>query len=224
MWAEMWRRPALSPVGSSLPDRRFLRSPNNTKGVIMNRSPRLSTIAIAAIIGAALPLAAVRAAENTAQEKANMQLVQDFYAALEARSNSPDPEPKPSIREIAAKYMRDDYIQHQDLGQQFGQGSAGFIRMSEAVRGGATSATPGPLPAKPGPPKILALTADGDFVLMATERSMPNADGKGSRTGYIFNMYRVQDGKLAEHWDASTAALRGAQSTAPAVPAAAPGR
>jgi predicted SnoaL-like aldol condensation-catalyzing enzyme len=187
----------------------------------MNRSPRLSTIAIAVIISAALPFAAVRAAENTAQEKANLQLVKDFYAALEARSNSPEPNPKPSIRDIAAKYLRDDYIQHMDSAQPFGQGSAGFIRMSEAVRGSATAATSGPAPVKPGPPKILALTAQGDLVLMATERSMPNADGKGSTPGYIFNMFRVQDGKLAEHWDASTAAMKRALSAAPA---AAPGR
>jgi predicted SnoaL-like aldol condensation-catalyzing enzyme len=187
----------------------------------MNRSQRLSTVAIAVIICAALPFAAVWAAENTAQEKANMQLVKDFYAALEARSNSPEPNPKPGIRDIAAKYMRDDYIQHQDLGQQFGQGSAGFIRMSEAVRGSASAAKPAAVPVKPGPPKTLALTAVGDLVLMATERSMPNADGKGSTPGYIFNMYRLQDGKLAEHWDASTAVLKRAL---PAAPTAAPGR
>jgi predicted SnoaL-like aldol condensation-catalyzing enzyme len=188
-------------------------------GVIMNRSPRLSILAIAAFIGAALPLAAARSAENTAQEKANMQVVKDFYAALEARSNSAEPNPKPSIGDIAAKYMRDDYIQHMDSAQPYGQGSAGFVRMSEAVRGDARSAVPGKAPVRSGPPKTLALTADGDLVLMMTERSMPNADGKGSTPGFIFNMFRLKDGKLAEHWDASTAVMkRGLQ----AAPAAAP--
>jgi predicted SnoaL-like aldol condensation-catalyzing enzyme len=191
-------------------------------GVNMDRSPRLSLLAMTALIGAVLPFAAVRSAENTAQEKANMQIVKDFYAALEARSNSPDPDPKPSIREIAAKYMREDYIQHMDSAQPFGQGSDGFVRMSESVRDRARSATPAVAPVRPGPPKTLALTAEGDLVLMATERSMPNADGKGSTPGFIFNMFRVKDGKLAEHWDASTAVMKGALQATPA--AAAPGR
>jgi predicted SnoaL-like aldol condensation-catalyzing enzyme len=49
--------------------------------------------------------------------------------------------------------------------------------------------------------------ADGDLVIRVSSRSMPKPDGKGVSTGYIFNMFRVQDGKLAEHWDASSGTM-----------------
>jgi predicted SnoaL-like aldol condensation-catalyzing enzyme len=39
------------------------------------------------------------------------------------------------------------------------------------------------------------------MVNQVTVRSMPGADGKTNET-IIFNLFRVKNGKLIEHWDA----------------------
>jgi predicted SnoaL-like aldol condensation-catalyzing enzyme len=38
--------------------------------------------------------------------------------------------------------------------------------------------------------------AEGDRVMLLTQRPAPSG-----KKAYLFNMYRVQDGKLTEHWD-----------------------
>jgi predicted SnoaL-like aldol condensation-catalyzing enzyme len=82
-----------------------------------------------------------------------------------------------------------------EAGQAYGPGREGYIRMFEQ-----TPAVP-PAPggrAAPPPMKVLALMADGDLVTRINSRPGGTADQKPI---YIFNLYRVQDGKLAEHWD-----------------------
>jgi predicted SnoaL-like aldol condensation-catalyzing enzyme len=63
------------------------------------------------------------------------------------------------------------------------------------------------MPAMPPPPggtlappplKVLALVADGDLVIRINSRPGGAADQKPI---YIFNLFRLQNGKLAEHWD-----------------------
>jgi predicted SnoaL-like aldol condensation-catalyzing enzyme len=61
------------------------------------------------------------------------------------------------------------------------------------------------------PAKVLVLAGQGDLVVQVTSRSMP-----GGKDAYIFNMFRVQDGRLAEHWDATSgASLMGRAPGAP---------
>jgi predicted SnoaL-like aldol condensation-catalyzing enzyme len=52
-----------------------------------------------------------------------------------------------------------------------------------------------------GPSTLLAITAAGDKVIQVTSRSITDSTGKVNDT-IIFNMFRVKDGKLVEHWDA----------------------
>lgn len=174
----------------------------------MTYSRLCSTALLMGLLCMAMPFADSRAATYTAQEQANMKLVTDFYAELDAAG----PVLKQKIRGIAERYLKPDYIQHMDQQGPFGPGREGLIQMLEQM-----PATPAPTAgtqqagapgaeATPagGPPvgampsaKLLVLAARGDLVVQVTSRTMP--DGKGT---YIFNMFRVQDGKFAEHWDA----------------------
>jgi predicted SnoaL-like aldol condensation-catalyzing enzyme len=52
-----------------------------------------------------------------------------------------------------------------------------------------------------GPSTLLSITADGDKVIQVTSRTITDSSGKANET-FIFNMFRVKDGKLVEHWDA----------------------
>lgn len=156
----------------------------------------LSSALLVGLFCLAFPFAGSHAATYTAQEQANMKLVADFYAELDAAG----PALKQKIRGIAEKYLQPDYIQHMEQQGAFGPGREGFIRMLDQVPAG-------PLP----PAKLLVLTAQGDLVVQVTSRSMP-----GGKDAYIFNMFRVQDGKLAEHWDAmSGASMMGRASGSP---------
>ncbi|WP_237713978.1 hypothetical protein [Novosphingobium sp. Rr 2-17] len=43
-------------------------------------------------------------------------------------------------------------------------------------------------------------------MIIVTSREIPEIAG-GSRTIFIFNMFRIADGKLVEHWDALPSAM-----------------
>ena len=45
--------------------------------------------------------------------------------------------------------------------------------------------------------------ADGDLVVRISARTMPGAKSET----FVFNMFRVKDGKLAEHWDAMSGGM-----------------
>lgn len=149
------------------------------------------------------------AATNTPAEIANEALVVDFYRALDA-ANATGTMAQQG-RRIAEQYLSPDYTQHREGGSEPGSAREGFIRNAEAVPAG-------PLP--PGmnqPAKRIALMADGDHVILVTSREFPDASGR-IRPVTIFNMFRIADGKLAEHWDAIPAGLGSPPPLAPPVP------
>lgn len=136
-------------------------------------------------------------AHETPEELANEQVVLDFYAAL--NEGDATGTTKERIADIAEKYLSPDYTQHSEqLKNLPGEGSDRdkLIRMFQSM-----PAMPGPAPS---PPTTVAIMSEGDLVMMLTSREMTNpATGKTS-TSYIFNMFRVKDGKLTEHWDGSS--------------------
>ena len=142
------------------------------------KTPLLTTMACILTMLAA-PLVGIAA--DTPQEAANKQLVLDFYRDLEAAAGAGKMGEMPKIE---AKYLDPGYIQHSVLGQ----GAPG--RQSG---GGARP--------KMGPPSLLAIMAEGDKVVQVTSRTIAVAQGKPIET-IIFNLFRVKDGKLIEHWDA----------------------
>ncbi|MDB6014890.1 MAG: hypothetical protein JWL65_7140 [Gammaproteobacteria bacterium] len=165
----------------------------------MSRSNRFATAVLAGLFGAALPWLSTQAATYTPQEEANIKLVAEFYAALDRGDAAHDLKQK--IRSIAEQYLQPDYIQHAEGARTFGSGREGFIRMFEQMP--AMPAAPGA--GAPPPPQVMALMADKDRVIRVSARSMPGPGGPVA--SYIFNMFRVQDGKLAEHWDSSSAGM-----------------
>ena len=163
---------------------------------------------VACAMGAGLALSA-HAATYTPQEEANVKLVADFYAALDNADAHGGM--KQDIRSIVEKYMQPDYIQHMEAGKRFGQGREGFIRMFEQG-----PAMPAPPAGKAPPPaQVLSLIANGDIVIRVSSRTMPAAPGAEANPSYIFNMFRIQNGKLAEHWDASSGPAMGPPPAAP---------
>ena len=157
----------------------------------MMRAAKKFLIAVLAVaLGAASLGSSSRAGTPTAQEQANMKLVADFYAALEQdylHGNH-------KVRIIAEQYLSPGYIQHMEAARAFGPGREGYIHMFEQM-----PAVPPPAPGvKHLPLKVLALIAQGDLVVRINSRS---AGANDQDPIYIFNMFRVQDGKLAEHWD-----------------------
>lgn len=49
--------------------------------------------------------------------------------------------------------------------------------------------------------KVVSVVAEGDLVVVATVRTLPRPDGKGTYTTTWFDMWRILDGKADEHWD-----------------------
>jgi predicted SnoaL-like aldol condensation-catalyzing enzyme len=110
----------------------------------------------------------------------NKQVVDNFYRDVFAARNA----------DAAKSYLRPDYIQHNP---HVASGADGFIAFFSKIW------------AKPATPdyqvKVLKLVAEGDLVVAQVRWTYDSADGK-KISSEAFDMFRLQDGKLAEHWDA----------------------
>jgi predicted SnoaL-like aldol condensation-catalyzing enzyme len=52
---------------------------------------------------------------------------------------------------------------------------------------------------------LVAILAEGDLVLMVFARELKDPkDESKTYTSTWFDMWRIEDGKMAEHWDAAT--------------------
>jgi predicted SnoaL-like aldol condensation-catalyzing enzyme len=150
------------------------------------------------LIACSTLLASAPASTYTAQEQANLKLVTDFFAALDeagAQNNL-----KQKIRSIVERYMSPDYKDHDGNVQRNGPGREGFIRMFEGIppappAGGSSAPRPAP--------KVVAIMADGALVNRLDYSTRSGPDGKPS-THYSFDMYRIENGRLAEHWTGSS--------------------
>ena len=147
----------------------------------MSTTGRL-TIAVVMLITASAPLPA-QTSMMTPDEQANVQLVLDWWReVLEARH-----------LDIAPQYMAEDYIQH-NINVQTGRD--GFVQFFSALGPPLE-----PMPTELATPPVVSF-AKGDFVVLVFERE---AEGQAdpSRT-YTYNTYdllRMEDGLIQEHWD-----------------------
>ena len=119
-------------------------------------------------------------ASDDPQLAANKRLVYDMYRiVLQA-----------GIWERAGEFIREDYIQHNP---NAGQGLAGvqdYIRKTRPER---------PIADKLELP-LIQLIAEGDYVMTSFVRPEKDADGETYYSTW-FDLYRIEDGKIAEHWD-----------------------
>jgi predicted SnoaL-like aldol condensation-catalyzing enzyme len=97
--------------------------------------------------------------------------------------------------EAARQYLDENYIQHNPIADT---GYAGLVEYFSSL------GPPQSIPDRIQRP-LVAILAERDRVAMAwvDVRERPNAPGE-TYTTTIFNMYRIKDGKIVEHWDHGT--------------------
>jgi len=118
--------------------------------------------------------------------------VRDFFDALHNMDMSGDRVEQ--VRAIANKYVRRDYIDH-SRDDAAGKGRDGLV---EAISSAATSER-----TTSQPSKTFAVMAEGDKVLIVNTRAVAGGSATSAPSAvFIFNLFRIQDGQLAEHWDA----------------------
>jgi predicted SnoaL-like aldol condensation-catalyzing enzyme len=160
------------------------------KGAIMKKSICALTLALmCAPVFAQVPVTANNDHEamlksSDPQLARNKRIAYDFWReVIEARH-----------LDLATKYAHESYIQHNPNASTGLKGFREYFARS---------------PKQEIKPKverpIVSITAEGDLVTMAfvTERPHPkDPNKKYTTTG--FDMFRIENGKIAEHWDAAS--------------------
>jgi len=115
---------------------------------------------------------------------ANKKLAYDFFRVI-LRGRRLD---------MADQYMTEDYIQHNPNADT---GMAGFKAYFSALGGEQ------PIPDKLD--GLVAIQADGDYVTLSFSREYQDPAITGATyTTTWFDMFRIVNGKIVEHWDTAT--------------------
>jgi predicted SnoaL-like aldol condensation-catalyzing enzyme len=146
--------------------------------------------AVAAV--AAVLLSASAQASEPSRVEANKKLVHDFFAAVDEAQASGTM--KANGRSIVERFIAPDYIQHRP-GEQ--NGREAMVHRTESAQFLPVGGMP--------PTKLVALIADGDIVVRVVSFDIPDRATGTTSPALIWNMFRIRDGKLAEHWDAEPA-------------------
>jgi len=129
---------------------------------------------VAAATAAMLLSAAPALAGNTPQEEANKKVVLDLY---EKGINQKD-------FDAAAKDFGPRYIQHNPRAKDGTEGFKAFIGFLKAKFPNYHS-------------EIKKVFADGDYVILHVH----NVPAPGERGAAIVDIFRLENGKVVEHWD-----------------------
>jgi predicted SnoaL-like aldol condensation-catalyzing enzyme len=138
------------------------------------------------------PSAYVPPAENPDQEgslesaepqlEANKRLVHEMWRTLLDGQQV----------EEAPRFLAEGYVQHNPQANTGLQGFLTFFRQFAQ-----------PQPVQPNVANFIQMIAEDDLVVLATVRSYADANGEPYTTTW-FDMFRVSDEKLVEHWDTAT--------------------
>ena len=114
---------------------------------------------------------------------ANKKLVFDFWREVFQARNV----------ERAPEFMAESYMQHNP---NVPTGRAAFMKFF------------GQSPQQPVKPTIddlVSMVAEGDLVVLGFRRTLPDLQNEGQTyTTTWFDMFRLENGKIAEHWDYGT--------------------
>lgn len=115
---------------------------------------------------------------------ANKRLVYDFWREVFEAGHL----------ELADKYLAASYIQHNPTVPTGRDGFVQFLaKFSKTKPIAPTVATP-----------LVAILAEGDLVTLVFVKEYPEPGAAGQKyTSTWFDMFRVKDGKIVEHWDAA---------------------
>jgi predicted SnoaL-like aldol condensation-catalyzing enzyme len=117
------------------------------------------------------------------QLAANKKLVFDFWREVFQARNM----------DLAAKYMAENYMQHNPTVPTGRQAFMDFFGRFERQ------------PVKPTIDNLVTIMAERDLVVLAFRRELPDPKNPGQRyTTTWFDMLRIENGKIAEHWDYGT--------------------
>jgi predicted SnoaL-like aldol condensation-catalyzing enzyme len=113
---------------------------------------------------------------------ANKRLVYDMWRAIIQGGHT----------ELAPRYFTEGYIQHNP---NVASGRDALVKFMHESR-----------PVRPIQPSItfplIAIVAEGDLVVVATVSYAPDPQNAAQRYASThFDMFRIEDGKIAEHWD-----------------------
>ena len=122
--------------------------------------------------------------DSNPQLEANKRLIYNlFREVLEARH-----------MELADKYLAQDFIQH----------NPNAANGLPALKKFFANSKPQPISPKLKRP-ITAMLAEGDMVMVVYPRELPDPKNPGKKYSTAgFDMYRIRNGKVVEHWDAAT--------------------
>ncbi|HWJ70748.1 MAG TPA: nuclear transport factor 2 family protein [Sphingobium sp.] len=117
---------------------------------------------------------------------ANKRLVYDMYRTVLQGGHA----------DRAADYIAERYIQHNPNVASGRQALVDFLRGSRPVR---------ELEDRINLP-LLNIIAERDYVMVLFERPEKDAEGRAYVTSW-FDLFRIEDGKIAEHWDPALKSL-----------------
>jgi predicted SnoaL-like aldol condensation-catalyzing enzyme len=140
-----------------------------------------------------LPALAYTAESNN---PANEQVVLRFSQALDQSIRSGTL--TQDVAGIATRYLREDFIEH-----RAGEASGRQAFIDSHLRIGAH------LTANPNYEfaRVVEIMSKGDRVILLTHRDHNPANLAQKVDLYIFNMYRIENGQVAEHWEAMSVPL-----------------
>ena len=134
------------------------------------------------VLAMAMGCGFLAAQTSAAQEQKNQQLVMNWWREVVTFGHV----------ELAPKYMADDYVEHSATKQS---GRDGFLKYVSRN------------PAKPIQSKLPQAPAEsfakGDYVVMAWEHSDKDPKSSTPYKYFTYDIVRVKNGKIQEHWDNS---------------------
>jgi predicted SnoaL-like aldol condensation-catalyzing enzyme len=148
----------------------------------MMRTFRQTVWAVALVLAASVAPAAAQSKTMTAEEQANLKTALDWWRqVIQARHV-----------ELAPQYQDENYIQHNP---GISTGRDAFVKVFGA------RPVVNPIPEKMAVPPVIQF-AKGDYVVIVWEREAkdPKDDTKTYKYNF-FDVIRMQNGKVMEHWD-----------------------